>query len=295
MPQDSGDGPAEPREQRARRDWKVWITAPGHLVGTTTAVAALGFVLGYLVMAVAVLPSDDVSDGLTRVPDLLGLPAEEARDRVDRAGFQYEETAGLNHAYPVGTVVAQEPLADLMARPGGPVKVTLSLGPRTSPVPNVLGLGRSQAEIVLRRSGYESEFIWVDADASVGEVVGTRPQPGTLLELPASVRLIVSAGPRTVNVPDLSAVSLEEASDALERLGLKLGDVVERADSLAAPGTVLDQSPQPGSVVDRGGAVSVVVAVTPPPFEPGDTTQLPPDTTGALADTTTENGNVNER
>ena len=265
------------------RHWRVWITSPRRLTGTAVAVAAFGFVIGYLITALAVYPSQNVASGLVRVPDVVGMTAQDALGAIVEADLEYEEAAGLNHGEPPGTVVAQEPLPEQMATPSSTVKVTLSMGARERPVPDVVGLNRDQAEIVLARAGYYTDIIWVDADNDVEQVVGMRPEAGTPLEVSGSVRLMVSAGSRTPDVPDLSASALDEAREALERLGLRLGDVMERPDSLVAPGTVLDQSPQPGSVVDRGAAVSVVVAIAPPPDTIGiliDTLDVQADTSG---------------
>lgn len=295
MPQDFGGTPSESKKLNALKDWRTWITSPRHLVGTVAAIALLGFALGYLIVAVAFLPSHDVASGLVRVPDLEGMTAEDAQATVEHARLEYREATGLSHGKPPGTVLAQEPLPGQLASPGSPVEVTISVGSRQRPVPDVVGLHRSQAEIVLGRAGFSTDFIWVDADNDVGQVVGTRPEPGTLLEVSANVRLIVSAGARTPDVPDLAGSSLDEAQAALERLGLRLGDVVERPDSLAAPGTVLGQSPEPGSLVDRGAIVSVIVAVALPPVEPQDTTGFPVDTTDATVDTISGDSGLGER
>jgi serine/threonine-protein kinase len=285
MPQDFGAEPSEKKKLIALRDWRRWVTSPLHLAGTVAVVALLGFLIGYLITTVAFLPAQDVASGLVRVPDVVGSTADEAQAAIQSARLEYGEAAGLDHSLPSGTVVAQEPLAGQVASPGSAVEVTLSLGARQRPVPDVVGLNRGQAELVLARAGYSSDVIWVDADDDVGKVVGIRPAPGTPLEVPGSVRLIVSAGSLTPDVPDLSASSLDEARSTLERMGLRLGDVTERADSLVAPGTVLDQSPQPGSLVDRGAVVAVVVAIAPSPIQPVDSMALPVDTLDAQADT----------
>jgi serine/threonine-protein kinase len=94
-------------------------------------------------------------------------------------------------------------------------------------------------------------------------VVDTRPSAGTPLEPEATVQIIVSAGLPRVAVPDLVSLSLAEAQKDLERLGLRLGRVSRDSAALAAPGTVLGQSPSPGTVVERATRIRVTVATEP--------------------------------
>ncbi len=90
-----------------------------------------------------------------------------------------------------------------------------------------------------------------------------------------------SSGPMArprVLVPDVVTRSLPEARAVLERLGLQLGVVVRDSTSLAAPGTVIAQSPDPGVVVDRATGIVVTVAIAPPPLDPPDSSGLMEET-----------------
>jgi serine/threonine-protein kinase len=273
MQQDYGEDPADREEAgQPAAGWRAWVSEPRRLLAAVAGIVAFGLLLGYVIAVLFIFPTRSSSTDLTRVPEVVGLTATGAREAIEQTGLTPEEEAGLYHSSAVGTVVAQEPLGGQMAPPGSAVKLVTSLGPKLSPVPDVVGLGHSQAEIVLARAGYESELDWVDADADVGQVVDTRPAPGTPLQLPGNVRLFVSAGPRRAPVPNLVTRSLSEARATLERLGLRLGDVRQDSASLAAPGTVLAQSPAAGIVVDRATRVRVTVAKTPQLDQPRDTT-----------------------
>lgn len=272
MRRDSGVGPTESeRPDPARSDWRAWVTTPQRLPVSLLGVVIGGFLFGYLLSVLLAFPSEDASTDLSQVPEVIGKTAEEARRLLERWGLGYEEVAALHNALPSGTVLAQGPLPSQLTRPGSAVSVTLSLGPKERPVPDVVGLSYRQAEIALQRAGYKSDVTRVDAEADVGQVVGTRPEPGTPLRLTGRVRLLVSAGPAMVETPDLLSRSLAEAQAAAERLGLKLGEVTQDSSSLAAPGTVLGQRPIAGTVVARATAISVTVATVPP--EPADTSE----------------------
>lgn len=271
MEYDSDVAPSEP-PRPSRRLWS-WITPGRRLPVSVAAALGGGLAFGYLLTVLFVFPPQEAAGDFVLVPEVVGASAEEAQRSVEGRGLEYVEEAAFHHPKAVGSVLAQEPLPGQIAPPGAPVQVTLSLGPKERPVPDVVGLSHRQAEIALAQAGYEAEIDWVDAEADVGQVVGTRPEPGTPVPLPGRVRLLVSAGPRLVETPDLMSRSLAEARAALQRVGLRLGAVTQDSTSLAAPGTVLGQSPVEGSVVDRATPISVVVAIVPP--EPPDTARDP--------------------
>lgn len=288
MQRDSDAGPTE--SQSRTPDWKLWLTSPRHLAATVAGVVAGGFLLGYLVAALAVFPSQGVGSDLQTVPDLAGLSVEEARTALQRRGLGYEQVASLNHPQaPLGTVVAQDPLPGQRLASGSAVGVTLSMGAKVLPVPDVVGLDHEQASVALRGAGFEIDSRRVDAEEVVGQVVSTDPLPGTPVRLPGRVTLIVSAGPPAVAIPDLVTRASSEAQKTLERLGLQLGSVSRDSTSLAAPGTVIGQSPTAGTVVRRGTRVSVTVAIVPPPVARDSIEEVPdpePDTMASRKTTT---------
>lgn len=239
-------------------DWRLWVSSPARLAAVTAAVLLVGLGLGYVISALFFFPARNLAADLERVPDVVGEPAEEARASIESRDLVYREGATFYHEAAKGTVLAQEPLPGQMAQPGSEVAVTLSLGPRMGAVPDVVGLAHEQAELVLEGAGYSRELIWVDDATRRGQVVGTRPAPGTPIELSGEVKVLVSAGPPFVQVPELTSRTLTAVEESLDRLGLKLGDVTEEVGS-AAPGTVIAQNPAAGTEVARGTEVAVTV------------------------------------
>jgi beta-lactam-binding protein with PASTA domain len=71
----------------------------------------------------------------------------------------------------------------------------------------------------------------------------------------------------SIEVPRLVGLSRSEAADRLKRAGLEYRFAT--AASRQAPGTVVAQSPDAGTRVQRGGAVLVTVAVSPDTSTPG--------------------------
>jgi serine/threonine-protein kinase len=213
------------------------------------------------VSAVFFFPARNLAADLERVPNVVGEPEEEARTGIEDHGLVYEQGTVFYHEAAKGTVIAQDPLPGQMTRPGSTVSVTVSLGPRMGAVPDVIGLAHEQAELVVEGAGYASELIWVDDETPRGQVVSTRPAPGTPIELSGEIKLVVSAGPPLVQVPELSSRTLADVRETLERLGLRLGSVTESAAG-GTPGTVLAQEPAAGTEVARGTAITVTVAAS---------------------------------
>ncbi len=71
--------------------------------------------------------------------------------------------------------------------------------------------------------------------------------------------LVVSKAQDQIDVPSLRGRSLGSARQALEQLGLVLGDIRKSTDDNAADGAVLRQSPAPGTKVAKGQKVDLVV------------------------------------
>lgn len=231
------------------------------------AVLALLFGAGYLVSAGWLFPAspETTSGELVEVPDLVGLADGDARRALEEAGLSYRQRSGMPHREaPEGAVLAQSPLPGQHARPGAPVSVTVSLGPEQRGVPDLRGLSDRQGRIVLERLGFGTR---VDSAASAvegGRVVGTRPEAGTRLTLPAEVTVVVSEGPRVSDVPDLTGLHVDDVGERLESAGLRLGEVEYDPEAYAAPGRVVGQSPPAGYALRTEGRVSIRVAGSPP-------------------------------
>src|SRR4029077_19650200 len=79
--------------------------------------------------------------------------------------------------------------------------------------------------------------------------------------------LVLSIAPRVV-VPALVGDSLDDATAALGAVGLDLLVSGNEESSSSPEGSILEQDPAPGTRVDRGTTVRVVIAVPPPKVVP---------------------------
>jgi eukaryotic-like serine/threonine-protein kinase len=82
-----------------------------------------------------------------------------------------------------------------------------------------------------------------------------------------TVTLVVSAGPRQVEVVDVTGGSVDDAEQALTRADLRLGEVAEAFDEDVPRGVVVSSDPAAGAVVDETTRVDLVVSRGPRPRE----------------------------
>ena len=192
------------------------------------------------------------------VPPLVGLPLGEAKAALRDAKLKPGEvTDAYNEKFPAGQVVRQSVRADQEAPQGSSVDVVVSLGPSPVPVQKVVGLTQDQATSTLTTVGFLVEVVEeFSDDVPRGQVISQEPVKGTELQPGETVTIVVSKGPRTVEMPDVVGMSKDRAVAELTGLGLRV-DVVLVRD----PGSkVVYQEPVVGTIVRAGAIVHIYVA-----------------------------------
>jgi serine/threonine-protein kinase len=96
------------------------------------------------------------------------------------------------------------------------------------------------------------------ADVEEGDVIATDPPAGTQADEGSTVNLVVSSGPETVQIPNLSGYTYDRAKETLEGLGLTVKK--EMQDSDAPRDQVINTDPFSGKEVEVGSAVTLIVS-----------------------------------
>jgi beta-lactam-binding protein with PASTA domain len=223
--------------------------------------ATSGFLLAYLVVALFVFPARIIPND-KRVPNVVGMPVEDAARRLIAAGLRAKTGEERYHqSAPSGTVLSQNPAPGTVEAEGTDVVLNVSLGQRRGEVPPLIGLTRAQAEVALDNAGLDvGEVTEVRDDTPRGQVVSSRPGVGERVPIPSAVALTVSLGPATVQVPDVVGQTYPQARALLEQLGLRIGRVSVDSFSLLPPNSVISQTPAAGRAVVAGTTVSLSVA-----------------------------------
>ena len=135
---EDGAGWEEERYQRRRR-WWPW------LVAALILLLAGGGVAAYLLTR----PAKKV------VPAVTGQGLNDARTQLQNDGFSVA-VINATSSQPAGTVIGQDPLAEVKVDKGSTVTLTVSSGPGNTTVPSVQGLSLAQAKRMIRRAHLQS-------------------------------------------------------------------------------------------------------------------------------------------
>ena len=141
----------------------------------------------------------------------------------------------------------------------------LTGGTRRLSVPEVVNTNLDAATARLESMGLSLEVAEkvYDDNTLPGTIVEQKPQQGTQVKNGETVSVVVCLGPESAAVPDLDGMTQEEAANALVPLGLHVGVVTHRQDSDAPRGTVIEQYPEQGEVLENGGTVDLTLSDQP--------------------------------
>jgi serine/threonine-protein kinase len=217
------------------------------------------------------------------VPAVVGLRLDAAVNSLADDGFKAQITRQANPRQ-VGVVFSQDPGATTSARLGSTVRIYVSNGPRRSTVPNAVGLAQGTARDRLVQAGFTVSTFEVFSDQPTGSVVAQDPSAGARVAPGSKVRINVSKGAGTVDVPSEVGKSSDEAQSDLTALGLKA--TVTSVPSDQPVDVVVAQSPA-GGQVKKGSTVQLNVSDGTQTTSTGTDTTTTDTTTTATTDTTT--------
>lgn len=133
---------------------------------------------------------------------------------------------------------------------------------QTTSVPGVIGRPVDEAIKLLADAGLlgKKSDTRTDKQYPEGTVVVQNPPAGTVVKFGRGVYLTVSGGEPMVSVPSLRGRSLRDATFALERFGLVLGNARYEVSEEYPQGTIIDQDTPENTVVPAGRVIAVVVS-----------------------------------
>jgi beta-lactam-binding protein with PASTA domain len=198
-----------------------------------------------------------------QVPNLVGKTLDEARDEVGK-NFDISVEEEVKDEKPVDTILSQNPEGG-KAEKGSKISVTV-VGTQMATVPGTVDKGREEAVANLEEAGFEVRVEEEESSfAKEGLITQQDPGGGTTVEVGTEVTITVGTGPSSVEVPDLTGNSPDQAAAILQEAGLQLGAQTEVYGDAATEGIVVSQDPVAGVQVEPGSSVGISVSIGPEP------------------------------
>jgi hypothetical protein len=123
-------------------------------------------------------------------------------------------------------------------------------------------MSRARISAAVRRAGLKTSFSRSYNPAPLDTAISQAPTPGKRVQDGTLVRVLLSAGPAPVPVPQLIGLSAAAARAQLSGRGLR-ASITEVPAPLASTGTVTRAAPPAGTKLLPGSSVSLSVAQAP--------------------------------
>ena len=243
---------------------------------TLTIVAAVVFVLvmvGLIAGAIGIF-SGNVGPGVTpgedknRVPDMIGMTLEEAKEACSDAGItlvvDVEEKA---LKYDKNIVFKQLTQEGTKMPEGAKVHVHVSTGYKDIMVQDVAGKGQDAAIRALEEDGFNRKNMKVKTEESKtvkkGLVIKTDPEAGEVGNYVTNITIYVSSGVGKTKMPDLVGKTKSQAEKLLKDAGLVGEAEISEIEDLPDENVnmVMEQAYEADTELDKGTTVKYTVAV----------------------------------
>lgn len=208
--------------------------------------------------------TDTSAEELVSMISLLGKELDEARRELKDMGLDLRRLGTIaSDEYEEGLIVEQDVEEGQDVEKGTVIQVTVSSGPADFEMIKVTGNPAATARDMLTARGLEvnPESKYEFNELPEGTVIRQSPEAGTKVKKGDIVTLTISKGIEQVQVPDIRKLTESEAMQRLLDNNLDKGSATTAYDDTIPEGSIISQSPQPGSSVNAHSKVDYVVSL----------------------------------
>lgn len=199
------------------------------------------------------------------IPDIRGISMEDAKKLIEEKELTLN-VIGRKNSKDVEEdhIISQEPAPNTNIKVPATIDVVISLGPKTTKVPDIVGKPEQEAVIELENRGLQvaGREYRDDDEYPRGTVISQSIQHGTEVLDNATIDLIISNGPAfsTVKVPSYVGLQLDIAKQTIARDNLKEGDIFEEYSDEVPKGVVIRHRPAEGVYVEKDRKIDLWVS-----------------------------------
>ena len=200
------------------------------------------------------------------VPQFVGQTRDQATQTLNAQDSHFKlgtVTESYSDSAPEGQVIDQTPSANRQAAEGTAINLVVSKGAKPAAavkVPDLTNKTPSEAESALAAVGLKArngDSVESD-DVAVGYVATQEPAAASDAKAGDTITYHLSSGKGKADVPDVTEMTEERASEVLKEAGFKV-NTQEQPSSSVPEGRVISQSPA-NSKADKGSTVTIVVS-----------------------------------
>ncbi len=261
----------------AGAQWRVGTGAYQNSGATVSGLAAGSVTINFKVVTGWTAPADQLATitaggttnasgtyvQLALVPNVVGQTQAAATSALTSAGLALGNVFQAFHpTVPSGSVINQMTSAGTYVALGTHIDLTVSKGPQTVLVPNVVGQTQASATTAITGAGLTVGTITQAYSPTVptGTVISQTPVGGGSALPGSAVDLTVSKGVEPATVPYVIGETQEAAGILIVAANLVVGTVTQEFSPTVAAGLVITQNPTSGTSVAPGTAVDLTVS-----------------------------------
>ncbi|MEO8424257.1 MAG: Stk1 family PASTA domain-containing Ser/Thr kinase [Actinomycetota bacterium] len=242
-----------PQESLPGSGRKVWL---GVLIGVIVVAALAGG--GYL-LAQGLLGNNDDTTTPVPVPNVVGFTQDRAVEEIEGANLTPDVKFKVTDTGRPGRVVEQNPMDGTTLTPGSTVTIFVARAPTTVSVPDVTLMTVDEA-----RTALETEGLVLGATTAapsdtvpVDQIISQDPPANEQALKDTPVDVVVSTGPGTVEVPNVTCLPFGAAVAKLNQVGLNGVPAGPTTTNPLCPNPnrVALQDPAPGTQVETDSDV----------------------------------------
>jgi len=258
----------EEKDKKLKRDkkeskFKKFIKEHKALSLFLGAILLFALTIGITYLALTLINMSKPKDVL--LPDLKGLTAEEAKQKVEELKLVFE-VAGEEYSpeYEAGKVMSQNPgyIYNYKVKEKTKVTVVISKGTEMTVVPKVIGMEKEEAKSALTDAKLVVEEVEEKSTkVQEGYIIKQSIDSNTETAAGTVVQIYVSIGDglEEILMPNLVGKTEDAAKQELTNQKLKLNTVVYEEDKTKPDGTVLKQDKEAGSTIKQETTVTLTV------------------------------------
>ena len=207
----------------------------------------------------------------TMVPDVKGMELASALVKLqDKELYPRLSLRFTDDPADKGRIVEQKPVPGTIVKAGRRINLTVSRGPVVDKIENYIGQDLNEVKIHLQTLFASATVlvtikeppVYVFDKAPAGTILEQKPPAETRIDGPVALDLVVSRGPEKaqVSVPDLTGLSFADALLQIEKYNVAVTFTMRKADGREKPGSIVSQTPTPGSLMPPAGRIAATVA-----------------------------------